>query len=216
MLSNEEKEYVYNTIRKLMPDVLEKIHYVDAGKEVGHKYGDVFEDELKNMLMEYDSDFTDATKTRGAADVHYRGAYIDIKFGLGEIGKGKCGRPNCTSVKKLQTFIKSKRGDCTVNTFFDALYIVVYDAKNDTLKMFDVYDYMDYLHCDGGTGQTMLIETEITKNLVEGVNTPEKTLTHEEKVIKIANIRLDALERNIKLRQQQRVELIEEMYEYQK
>jgi len=214
MLTREEQEYVYNTIRKFIPDVLKKIHYVDTGKEVGHKFGDLFEDELKNMLKESDPDFTDATTIRGAADVHYKGAYIDIKFGLGVKGKGKKGNPNCTSVTKLQTFTKRKRGDCKVNSFFDALYVVVYDVKNDALKMFDVFDYMVYLNCDAGTGQTMLNESKITKNLVEGVNIPEKILTYEEKVIKIADIRLDALDRNIRLRTEQFNELKKEMDEY--
>jgi len=214
MLTNEEQEYVYNTTKKFIPAVLKKINFVDAGKEVGHKFGDLFEDELKNMLRESDLDFTDATTIRGAADIHYTGDYIDVKFGLGEEGKGKKGNPNCTSVKKLQTFIKRKRGDCKVNSFFDSLYILSYDVKNDALKMFDVFDYMDYLNCDAGTGQTMLNESKITKNLVEGVNIPEKTLTYEEKVIKIADIRLDALDRNIRLRTKQFNDLKKEMNEY--
>jgi hypothetical protein len=60
----------------------------------------------------------------------------------------------------------------------------------------------------------MLNESKITKNLVEGVNIPEKTLTYEEKVIKIADIRLEALDRNIRLRTKQFNDLKKEMNEY--
>ena len=81
MITSDAKVYIIELVMKLTPDILKEIGFDPSVKEVGHSFGDRYEDVLVGILLDMDDDFTEPTETRSSDDLKYKGNYINIKFG---------------------------------------------------------------------------------------------------------------------------------------
>ena len=187
MLIKEDKIYIMELVKKLTPTILEEISFNPNVKEVGHSFGDRYEDVLVEKLLEIDNDFTEPTETRSSDDLKYKGNYINIKFGY-----KKDGQPNICSMKRLLNYLHEDK--------IDSYYILSIDADGPIYQFFDVYDYLNYTNFNYGTGQLMLCESKMKK--VYKFN-DEFSLTKTEKIVVIGNMMREELDRHIALKQKQ-------------
>ena len=187
MFIKEDKIYIMELVKKLTPTILEEISFNPNVKEVGHSFGDRYEDVLVEKLLEIDNDFTEPTETRSSDDLKYKGNYINIKFGY-----KKDGQPNICSMKRLLNYLHEDK--------IDSYYILSIDADGPIYQFFDVYDYLNYTNFNYGTGQLMLCESKMKK--VYKFN-DEFSLTKTEKIVVIGNMMREELDRHIALKQKQ-------------
>jgi len=159
MITSEDKVYVMDLVKKLTPDILEKLNFDSTVKEVGHSFCDRYEDELVKMLLDIDDDFTEPTKDRSLDDIKYKGNYINIKFGY-----KKNGQPNLCAGNKLFDYLAGVGGK-SKDIEIDSYYVISVDAYGPTYMFYDVYEYLnlDCFHYDGGPGQFMIKESVIKK-----------------------------------------------------
>ena len=199
MINKDAKIYIMNLVEKFTPNILKKINFNPNVKEVGHSFGDRYEDELVSILLKESSDFSEPTETRSPDDLKYKGNYINIKFGY-----QKNGQPNICSMKRLFTKLHTD--------IIDSYYLISVDAFGPNYKMFDVYDYLEYTNFNYGTGQLMLCENKLNKdyNFNKEVN-----LTKTEKMIMLGNMMREECDRHVqlKLNQQLKIDLIKGIYE---
>jgi len=159
MITSEDKVYVMDLVKKLTPDILEKLNFDSTVKEVGHSFCDRYEDELVKMLLDIDDDFTEPTKDRSLDDIKYKGNYINIKFGY-----KKNGQPNLCAGNKLFDYLAGVGGK-SKDIEIDSYYVISVDAYGPTYMFYDVYEYLqhDCFHYNAGPGQFMIKESVIKK-----------------------------------------------------
>ena len=198
MLTKENKIYIMELVKKLTPTILEEIHFDPTTKEPGHSYHGPFESKLVEKLLEIDGNFTEAAGTRSSDDINYKGNYINIKFGY-----KKGGQPNICSMGRLFKYLHEDN--------IDSYYILSVDANGPAYQMFDVYDYLNYTNFNYGTGQLMLCEGKMRS--VYKFN-EELSLTKKEKILKLANMMKEELDRHIDLKrkQQEKIDRIADTY----
>lgn len=198
MITHQEKMYILDFTKKVSSKILEDINFDPSVKEVGHSFGDRFEDELVKSFIEYDSDFTEPTTDRSMDDIKYKDNYINIKFGY-----KKNGQPNICSMQKLFKYLHEGK--------IDSYYILSFDAYDSSIHFFDVYDYLEYTNFNYGTGQLMLKEKQFKRiyNFNESFD-----LTKNDKIIKMGNMMKEELDRHIKLKtyQQNKIDRIVNEY----
>ena len=199
MISKKDKIYILNLVKKHTPEILKVINFDPSVKEVGHSFGDRYEDELVSRLLKESSDFTEPTEKRSPDDLKYKGNFINIKFGY-----KKNGQPNICSMKRL--FMKLHTNE------IDSYYLISVDAYGPDYKMFDVYDYLDYTNFNYGTGQLMLCESKLNK--VYDFN-KEFNLTKKEKIVIMGNMMRKELDRHKELKENQQmiIDRIKNSYE---
>ena len=198
MLTKEDKIYIMELVKKLTPTILEEIHFDSATKEPGHSYHGTFEDKLVEKLLLSSSHFSEPTETRSSDDIKYKGHFINIKFGF-----KKNGQPNICSMGRLFKYLHEDN--------IDSYYILSVDANGPAYQMFDVYDYLNYTNFNYGTGQLMLCEGKMRS--VYKFN-EELSLTKKEKILKLANMMKEELDRHIALKrkQQEKIDRIADAY----
>ena len=159
MITSEDKIYIMELVKKLTPDILEKLNFDSTVKEVGHSFCDRYEDELVKMLLDIDDDFTEPTEIRSLDDIKYKGNYINIKFGY-----KKNGQPNLCAGNKLFDYLAGVGGK-SKDIEIDSYYVISVDAYGPTYMFYDVYEYLniDCFHYDAGPGQFMIKESVIKK-----------------------------------------------------
>tara|TARA_B100001057_G_scaffold98214_1_gene94995 strand:+ start:398 stop:1024 length:627 start_codon:yes stop_codon:yes gene_type:complete len=198
MITSEDKKIILDFTKEVTPSVLKDINFNPNVKEVGHSFGDRFEDEFVKKLLTFSSDFTEAVSDRDMDDIKFKGNLINIKFGY-----KKNGQPNICSMKRLFNSLHENK--------VDSYYILSIDAHGPDFLFFDVYDYLDYTNFNYGTGQLMLCENKMKK--VYTFN-ESFTLTKEQKICKMGKMMKEECERHITLkkRQQDKIDRIVDGY----
>ena len=198
MITSEDKIYITDLVKKLTPDILKEINFNPNVKEVGHSFGDRYEDVLVEKLLALDNNFTEPTEIRSSDDLKYKGNYLNIKFGY-----KKRGQPNICSMKRLFHYLH--------DDLIDSYYILSVDANGPVYQFFDVYDYLDYTNFNYGTGQLMLCENKMKQ--VYKFN-DEFLLTKTEKIIVMGNMMREECDRHIELKnkQQDKIDKIIDAY----
>ena len=181
MITGEDKVYIMELVEKLTPDILKEISFDPNVKEVGHSFGDRYEDVLVEKLLDIDDDFTEPTETRSSDDLKYKGNYINIKFGY-----KKNGQPNICSMKRLFNYLHDDK--------IDSYFILSVDADGPVYQFFDVYDYLYYTNFNYGTGQLMLCESKMNK--VYKFN-DQFSLTKKDKIVVICDMIREKFDRRI-------------------
>ena len=198
MITSEDKIYIMELVKKLTPDILKEINFNPNVKEVGHSFGDRYEDELVKKLLALDNNFTEPTETRSSDDLKYKGNYINIKFGY-----KKNGQPNICSMQRLFRYLHEDT--------IDSYYILSVDADGPLYQFFDVYDYLDYTNFNYGTGQLMLCESKMKK--VYKFN-DEFSLTKKDKII-VMGVMMDVeCDRHIESKKKQQANIRSIINEY--
>ena len=198
MITSDAKVYIIELVKKLTPDILKEIGFDPSVKEVGHSFGDRYEDVLVGKLLDMDDDFTEPTETRSSDDLKYKGNYINIKFGY-----KKNGQPNICSMKRLFNYLHEDK--------IDSYYILSVDADGPAYQFFDVYDYLDYTNFNYGTGQLMLCEGNM--KAVYKFN-DEFSLTKKDKITLMGKMMHEECIRHIesKKKQQNKIDRIIDEY----
>jgi hypothetical protein len=136
-----------------------------AGKEIGHKIGDMVDEKTTELLTGLDEfqiahqlkkDGSRASRSMGDLWVKGGGIYNPINVKGGEFGKK--GRPNLVSLKK----VLSALADGVIDSYY--LLIMKIEHNGDYLVpnvyLVDMLDFLDYTAFDSGPGQTMLKERQ--------------------------------------------------------
>ena len=199
MITAEDKKIILDFTKKITPKILKDINFDPTVKEVGHSFGDRFEDEFVKELKIFDSNFTEPTDTRSMDDVKFKGNYINIKFGY-----QKNGQPNICSMKRLFNSLHENK--------IDSYYILSIDADGPTFQFFDVYDYLDYTNFNYGTGQLMLCESKMKQTYTFNESFD---LTKEQKIYKMGKMMKEECVRHIRLKQSQQDKIDRIVNEYQ-
>lgn len=162
MITHEDQKYIISTVESFIESCLEESGFDPSVKEPGHSYGEKVEEILAHKLSSKDSRFTLPKKVKGKGkqtrqmgDLMWENTLINIKLGY-EKGSGQ---PNMVSFTR---FLEKFHND-----EIDSYYILIINVSGktkDTLTtsvyLFNLYDYLDYVHYDYGTGQIMLKEKQ--------------------------------------------------------
>lgn len=202
MISKENQDFITRCVEENITSCLEEVDFDPTVKEPGHTYGEAVEEVLANKLIEISSDFSLPTKTKNSGrqtrkmeDIRFMEDLINIKLGY-EKGKGQ---PNMVSFNRLS------KNFC--NGTIDSYWILVIDVTGKTKEelktkvyFFNLYDHLDYIHYDYGTGQTMLKE----KQFFDAYDVNENySSTKRDIVLKLKEIDEEAFQSHIKLKQKQ-------------
>ena len=145
MITQENQTYILNTVKRLLPTILEEVDFDPTVKEVGHSFGEKVEETLVNKLIELDSRFVAPDTKRAMQDVKFEDDLINIKFGF-----DKKGQPNMVAFNRLsEKLLKNE---------IDSYYIISIDGKDKKVTFFDLYQHLPYTNYNVGTGQVMLKE----------------------------------------------------------
>ena len=163
MLCLKQINYVINSTEKNVNNLLNEIGFDPTVKEPGHSFGEKFEEALVNSLVKKDKKtFSLPSKiegkgkqTRNMEDLFCFGKSVNIKFGY-----NKKGNPNVCSFNRLL--------DKYHNDEIDSYWILTINVKSQKkdgsfdyeCHFFNIYDHLDYVNYDYGTGQVMLKETK--------------------------------------------------------
>ena len=145
MITPANQTYILNTVKRLLPTILEEVDFDPTVKEVGHSFGEKVEETLVNKLIELDSRFVAPDTKRAMQDVKFENDLINIKFGF-----DKKGQPNMVAFNRLsEKLLKNE---------IDSYYIISIDGKDKKVTFFDLYQHLPYTNYNVGTGQVMLKE----------------------------------------------------------
>jgi hypothetical protein len=163
MISPENQKYILQTVKNLINECLLESGFDPTVKEPGHSYGEKVEEILAEKLCQKDSRFSMPVKIKGKGKqtrqmgdlIWENNNLINIKLGY-EKGDGQ---PNMVSFNRLlKKFVTNE---------IDSYYILMIDVsgkiKNNLITnfyFFNLYDYLDYVHYNYGTGQVMLKEKQ--------------------------------------------------------
>lgn len=165
MISVQDQKFIISCIDKLISQCLEECDFNPKVKEPGHTYGEKVEEHLANKLVEiYPDKFSMPKKEKGKGkqtrkmeDLIWKSTnnLINIKLGY-EKGNGQ---PNMVSFNRLY------KNYCS--DLIDSYWIFIIDVlgkQKDSLTtktyFFNLYDYLDYVNYNYGTGQVMLKENQ--------------------------------------------------------
>lgn len=162
MITKDQQNYILDLVNREISVCLDEVGFNPTVKEPGHSYGERVEEKLVEKLVEIDSNFAFPTKVKGKGkqtrkmeDVIWNGNLINIKLGY-EKGKGQ---PNMVAFSRLLD--KFHTGE------IDAYYVLVVNVKGKTQSelttdvcLFNLFDYLDCINYNYGTGQIMLKESE--------------------------------------------------------
>jgi hypothetical protein len=200
MLSKEKIEQIklsIETDERFLGRINESFSY--SGKETGHSNASPMEDVVRDILIDK-LGAKESDKDRSLADIYLDDNYINVKFGSPKIAKKtkkpKYGQPNMCSMNRIMDEFYSQ-------STIDSYYIIKVNINNHTntysLNIFDMFDYIDYLTWNSGTGQIMIKESDFYKD----VDTYEPKDTLDIKKLKIKNLYDDGMEKHILLRVEQ-------------
>lgn len=201
MIDLEKQLEIENVIRndKRFIDLTnEMLDY--TGKEAGHTFASKFEDTIVDILVDkYENcDIPRNPKTgkklaRALGDLVLDNNLINIKS-----GDEKMGQPNMCSMNRImKEFVLESNIDS-----YSIIKFKVIDGK-PSLTVFDMFDVIDILNWDAGTGQIMLSE----KKFYDVYDENAEKLSLTEKKRKIYELYDKGIEANIQLRIKQRMDM---------
>jgi hypothetical protein len=190
MLTKDEK----NQIESLLlnePSFLKSMNdvFLFEGKEKGHSNASPIEDVISDILVS-NLNAKKAVGSRELGDVYINDNFINIKF-----GDEGFGQPNMCSMNRImKKFVESNE--------IDSYNIIKVKMTNDaySIKVFDMFDYIDYITWNSGTGQIMLKEAEFYRN----IDLEIESISIEEKKKKIAELYIKGQNEHINLRIKQK------------
>jgi len=205
MISQEQRQFILACVEELLPVCLEESGFDPTVKEPGHSYGEKVEEILAEKLVEkYPDKFSLPEKVKGGGkqtrkmeDLIWKpnGDLINIKLGY-EKGNGQ---PNMVSFNRLY------KNYCS--GLIDSYWIFVIDVSGKTKDslttktyLFNLYDYLDYVNYNYGTGQVMLKESHFFANYDPNVIFDN---TKKDIVLKLKEIDNNAFISHIKLKEEQ-------------
>lgn len=217
MISKSDLEYILIKTKELIPECLEECGFDPTVKEPGHSYGESVEELLVKKIVEQDNQFLAPIKKKGSGkqtrkmeDLIFSKNLIknliNIKLGY-EKGDGQ---PNMVSFNRLVKKYHSKE--------IDSYYILIIDVSGKTKDslttkeyMFNLFDYLDYVNYNYGTGQIMLKEKQFFADYDSNkyFNNNKKDI-----MIKLSEIDEEAFLSHIKLKQIQHNQKQEVFNEY--
>lgn len=157
-LSNHQINQVLKITKKYVKSTLQEINFDPSVKEPGHSFGEKFEEVFVKILVEKHSEIFSlpifipkkGKQTRKMEDFLVFDKHTNVKFGL-----NKKGQSNVCSFNRLL----EKYHNNEIDSYWVCLINVLDINYNFDLYFFNVYDYIDCLHYDYGTGQVMLKES---------------------------------------------------------
>lgn len=181
---------------------------VTAGKEVGHSAANYVDDRTAAHLstfcdVEYQlrGDGTPSPRSQGDFWVVEDGVRhpVNVKFGLA----GSESRPNVVSLKKVAAALAEHQ----IDSYW--LLFVKVDRSGDTptaeVDFVDLFDFLDYVAFDSGTGQLMLKAKEFIDHRANGGQ--GSTLPAAEVLDRLYTMLEDADRRLIEVRRKKREQL---------
>lgn len=178
------------------------------GKEIGHTFASILEDLIADIMVrdygcQVPRDKSGKKLSRALGDLIFPGGnLINIKSGV-----DKKGQPNmCSMTRIMKEFVK--------NETIDSYTIIKYKIVNGeiSISVFDMFDVIDYLCWNSGTGQIMLSEEKFYKFHDKNA----EKLTIEEKQDKIISLYKKGADDHINLRIKQRDDMMKMVTEKRK
>lgn len=169
MISPQDQNFIISVVEKNIQECLTECDFDPTVKEPGHTYGEKVEEKLVDKLVQkYPEKFSHPEKKKGKGKQTRKmedmiwiptSALINIKLGY----EKRQGQPNMVSFTRLmEKFHKEE---------IDSYYIFIIDVIGKTkttlrtsLYFFNLYDYLDYVNYNYGTGQIMLKEKQFLDN----------------------------------------------------
>jgi hypothetical protein len=163
MITKENQQHILQKVNEIIYECVQDSGFDPTVKEPGHSYGEKVEEILAEKLSKDDLRFSLPQKikgkgkqTRQMGDLIWENKdLINIKLGY-EKGNGQ---PNMVSFNRLlEKYYKNE---------IDSYYILIINVSGKSKKslvidvcFFNLYDYLDCVHYDYGTGQVMLKEKQ--------------------------------------------------------
>ena len=205
MLSREDKKYVLSLVKQEHQYVLDRIGFDPTLKEVGHSFGEKYEEEMANRLIEINNRFALPVKipgkgkqTRKMEDLTFKNHFVNIKF-----GHDKKGNPNMSTINRLIDRLmsdeyreKRERGYPKI----DSYWIISVDSNNNHICFFNLYEHLGFTNLNMGPQQLMLKEKVFYKQFNQE---KDYTLPEREILLKLVEMREIATEEHIQLRKKQ-------------
>ena len=216
MLSREEQQYILSLVKREHQYVLDKIGFDSTLKEVGHSFGEKYEEVMANKLIEIDDRFALPVKipgkgkqTRKMEDLTFKSHFINIKFGY-----NKKGNPNMSTINRLIDRLmsdkyreKKERGYPQI----DSYWIISVDSNNHHICFFNLYEHLGFTNLNMGPQQLMLKEKVFYKQFDQE---KDYTLPEREILLKLVEMREIATEEHIQRRKKQDKSSKERVYDY--
>ena len=188
-----------NILEKQLKPILDEYFRSDkiqsrlSGREVGHSLADEVKTKVLDSIESLGHPLVPNLPIQGRSkygDFNLYDHPVRIKFGIS--GKGA---PNLLSLPKLIKGIDEK--------IISSLYIIKihFSTTSNSTKVyaFDLFDYLHFVNFNGGTGQTMLRESEFFL----GYGDPEVIPTIDGKLNKLIDIYVSNMNNHIELKQRQ-------------
>jgi len=205
MLSREDQKYVLSLVKQEHQYVLDRIGFDPTLKEVGHSFGEKYEEEMANRLIEIDDRFALPVKvpgkgkqTRKMEDLTFKRHFVNIKF-----GHDKKGNPNMSTINRLIDRLmsdeyreKKERGYPKI----DSYWIISVDSNNNHICFFNLYEHLGFTNLNMGPQQLMLKEKVFYEQFDQE---KDYTLPEREILLKLVEMREIATEEHIQLRKKQ-------------
>jgi len=205
MISKEQQQFIIACVEELLPVCLEESGFDPTVKEPGHSYGEKIEEILAEKLVKkYSDKFSLPEKLKGKGkqtrkmeDLIWKPTndLINVKLGY-EKGSGQ---PNMVAFNRLY---KNYCSDVIDSYWIFVIDVSGNDKNNLTTKtyLFNLYDYLDYVNYNYGTGQVMLKESQFFADYDSKVIFDN---TKRDIVLKLKEIDNDAFISHIKLKEEQ-------------
>lgn len=195
---------------------------IAAGKEIGHKIGDIVDEETTKLLKttgrfsikHQHKKGVPASRSMGDLWIESGGIYNPINIKAGEYGKN--GQPNLVSLKRVLSALAL--------SLIDSYYLLIMKIEHTGVDycphvyLVDMLDFLDYTVFNSGPGQLMLKEAQFyptVESLNErGVNAPSPTRTIPEKISRLYRM-LELADRQLYTdREKKRLQIREQVAEY--
>jgi hypothetical protein len=219
MISKSDLDYILSKTKELISECLKEVGFDPTVKEPGHTYGEAVEELLVNKLVEKDDQFLAPIKKKGKGSGKQTRKMEDLIFVKNliknliniKLGYEKgSGQPNMVSFNRLVKQYHSKE--------IDSYYILIIDVSGKTKDnlttkeyMFNLFDYLDYVNYNYGTGQIMLKEKQFFAEYDSNkyFNNDKKDI-----MIKLSEIDKEAFLSHMKLKETQHNQKQEVFNEY--
>lgn len=212
MIPPEEQNYIISEVEKNIDYCLKESGFDSSVKEPGHSFGEKIEEILVKKLISINSkkfsiplkDNRKSKQTRNMEDFIWKPTkdLINIKIGYNK----KNGFPNMVSFNRLlDKFHKDE-----IDSYYILIISILENLKTN-LYFFNLYDYLDCVYYNYGTGQVMLDEKKFFKNYSSNkyFNTTKKDV-----MIKLKELDNEAFEKHITLKRKQHLKRQEIFNDY--